>query len=125
MGLSSVVCYTTRMVHQRGKFGLATALLALFVAVFILMPTVDAAACAVEVEPAHAATSVDSGAGDQPTESDDHAICSHGHCHHGGAIVIIGSELSPAVTNGDARILLPSEPLASRTPAGPERPPRG
>ena len=101
------------------------ALLALFVAVFFLIPTVDAAACAVELEPAHAAASVADDGGDLPSDPDDHAICSHGHCHHGGAIVIVGSELSPAVTNGDARVLLPSEPLASRTPAGPERPPRG
>lgn len=101
------------------------ALLALFVAVFVLIPTVDAAACAVELEPAHAAASVADDGGDLPSDPDDHAICSHGHCHHGGAVAVGHGDVSPAAASGEPRVLLPSDPLASRTPAGPERPPRG
>jgi hypothetical protein len=104
------------------KHGWMAALLAAFVALFVLTSAVDAAACTTEptVEAALEAP-VDTDSGEVP---DDHAICSHGHCHHGGAIVFVGSELSPAVSSGEPRVLLPSEPLASRTPAGPERPPR-
>ena len=104
-----------------------TALLAAFVALFVLTTAVDAAACATEpaveasVEAALDAP-VDTDSGEAPG---DHAICSHGHCHHGGAVVVGQGDLSPATASGEPRVLLPSEPLASRTPAGPERPPRG
>ena len=104
-----------------------TALLAAFVGLFVLTSAVDAATCT--TEPVVEASiefavdgSVDTGSGEAP---DDHAICSHGHCHHGGAMVAFGCELSPAVTSGALRVLLPSEPLASRTPSGLDRPPRG
>lgn len=113
------------MVRSENRHGIMAALLALFVAVFVLIPTVDAAACAVELEPAHAAASVANDGGDLPSDPDDHAICSHGHCHHGGAVVVGNGDVSPATASGEPRVLLPSEPLASRTPAGPERPPRG
>ena len=113
------------MVHERRRLGLVAALFALFVAVFILIPTVDAAACAVELEPAHAAASVAYDGGDLPSDSDDHAICSHGHCHHGGT-AIPSSPQSDAVTTAVApRLLRPAdEPMASRAPSGLERPPR-
>ena len=113
------------MVRSENRHGIMAALLALFVAVFVLIPTVDAAACAVELEPAHAAASVADDGGDLPSDPDDHAICSHGHCHHGGAVVVGHGDVSRATASGEPRVLLPSEPLASRTPSGPERPPRG
>lgn len=104
-----------------------TALLAVFVALFVLTSAVDAGACATEpaveasVEAALEAP-VDTDTGEAP---DDHAICSHGHCHHGGAVAVGHDDVSPAASSGEPRVLLPSEPLASRTPAGLERPPRG
>ena len=100
------------------------ALIALFVAVFVLIPTVDAAACAVELEPAHAAASLDDG-GDMPADPDGHAICSHGHCHHSGT-AMPASPQSVAVTAAVTPSLLrpTDEPLASRMTGGLERPPK-
>ncbi len=101
------------------------ALIALFIAVFVFIPTVDAAACAVELEPVHATASIDGDNGGDPVDPGEHAICSHGHCHHGGATM----PSSPQTTAINKTIapspLQPfSEPLASRTPSGLERPPR-
>lgn len=113
------------MNRQIGRFGLMSALIALFVAVFVLIPTVDAAACAVELEPAHATASVADDGSDLPSDPDDHAICSHGHCHH-SATAMPSSPQSVAVTASIAPSLLrpADEPLASRAPSGLERPPR-
>ena len=119
------VCYTAQMVHERRRLGLVAALFVLFVGVFVLIPTVDAAACAVELDPAHAAASVADDGGDLPSDSDDHAICSHGPCHHSGT-AMPSSPQSVAVTAAVAPSLLrpTDEPLASRAPSGLERPPR-
>lgn len=112
------------MVHHSNKVGIVAALIALFVAVFVLIPTVDAAACAVELEPAHAAASLYDN-GEMPAGPETHAVCSHGHCHHSGAAI----PESPQATSV-ARIAAPSllrpttEPLASRAPSGLKRPPR-
>lgn len=113
------------MVRSANRYGITAALLALVVAVFVLIPTFDAAACAVELEPAHAAASVADDGGDLPSDSDDHAICSHGHCHHSGT-AMPSSPQSVAVTAAVAPSLLrpTDEPLASRAPSGLERPPR-
>lgn len=113
------------MVRSENRHSIIAALFALFVAVFVLIPTVDAAACAVELEPAHAAASVADDGGDLPSDSDDHAICSHGHCHHSGT-AMPSSTQSVAVTAIVAPNLLrpTDEPLASRAPSGLKRPPR-
>lgn len=113
------------MVQERRRFGVVAALFALLVAVFVLIPTVDAAACAAELEPAHAAASTADDGGDLPSDPDDHAICSHGHCHHSGT-AIPSSPQSITVTTVVAPTLLrpTDEPLASRAPSGLERPPR-
>ena len=113
------------MVRSENRPGIMAALLALFVAVFVLIPTVDAAACAVELEPAHAAASVADDGGDLPSDPDDHAICSHGHCHHSGTAMPSWPQ-SVAVTAANSPNLLrpAAEPLASRAPSGLERPPR-
>lgn len=102
-----------------------SALLALILMVFVLIPTADAATCAVEAETAHSAAFVMEDAGDEPVEPSDHAVCSHGHCHHSGAAM--PSSPQPASVNPIASpsLLRPaSEPLDSRIPGGPERPPR-
>jgi len=105
------------------RHGVATAILAAFIALFALLPVFDAAACA--SEPA-AAASVDSLADTPSTDHPDgYATCSHGHCHHGGGIVVSGIDVSAVADRHDQRGLAPQQPLVSRTPAGPDRPPRG
>jgi hypothetical protein len=113
------------MVRSANRHGIVAALFALFVAVFVFIPTVDAAACAVELEPAHAAASIDGDEGDSPADPGDHAICSHGHCHHGGAT--LPTPTQPVAVNQTvavSQLHCSSEPLASRAPGGLERPPR-
>ncbi len=113
------------MVQQNGRFGLMAALFALFVAIFVLIPTVDAAACAIELEPTHAAASVDNDGNDQPTDADGHAICSHGHCHHGGTTLPSSPQQFAVNSPGAASPVRPSsDDLKSRVPSGPKRPPR-
>lgn len=108
--------------------GLMTALLAAFVSLFVLVSSVDAATCGFE-----APTSQASGAAvDLPDPQNDdsgpdgHAICSHGHCHHGGVAVPRTAD-APAMTQAGAALdtLPPADGLPSHRPAGPERPPRG
>lgn len=115
----------SRMVRVANRHVFIAALFALLVAVFVLIPTVDAAACALELAPTHAAGSVADEGGDVPSDPDDHAICSHGHCHHSGT-AMPSSPQSVAVTAAVAPSLLrpTDEPLASRAPSGLERPPR-
>lgn len=113
------------MVRSANRHGIVAALFALFVALFVLIPTIDASACAVELEPAHAATSIKDTSDGDPVDPGEHAICSHGHCHHGGAT----APSSPVPTAMTVAISLSplhpySEPLASRAPSGLERPPR-
>ena len=113
------------MVRSENRHGIMAALFALFIAIFVLIPTVDAAASAVELEPAHAAASVDSDGDDQPTDADGHAICSHGHCHHGGTTLPSSPQQFAVNTSGAASPLRPSsDALKSRVPSGPKRPPR-
>ncbi|QTN20829.1 hypothetical protein HZ989_07235 [Brevundimonas sp. AJA228-03] len=104
------------------------ALLASFLALFVLVSAVDAATCAPEAATAPASQIIaeapaDSGDTDQP---DQHAICSHGHCHHGG-VAVPQTPDAPAVTHAGANLdALPlADGLPSRMPAGPDRPPRG
>lgn len=113
------------MDRSPNRHGILAGLFALFVAIFVLVPTVDAVACAVELEPAHAAVYVDSDGDDQPTDADGHAICSHGHCHHGGTT--LPSSPQPLRVNTPIAAS-PSRPssdaMKSRIPSGPKRPPR-
>lgn len=113
------------MVRSANRHGIVAALIALFIAVFVFVPTADAAACAVELDPAHAAASIDDDDGDGPAGPGDHAICSHGHCHHGSTT--LPSPTQPVAINAAVAptpLHRSSEPLASRSPSGLERPPR-
>lgn len=113
------------MVRSANRNGIMAALIALVVAVFVLIPTVDAAACAVELEPAHAAASVAEDGGDLPSDPEDHAICSHGHCHHSGTAMPSSPQFVTVTTVVTSKLLRPTdEPLASRAASGLERPPR-
>jgi hypothetical protein len=103
-----------------------TALLALLVAVFVLAPVVDAAACGSEIEPAHASSSIDQPSQPDDGPSGDHSLCAHGHCHHGGAVLPYPTEPDATRTHFEAPTLKPNKaPLASHSPSGLKRPPRG
>lgn len=103
------------------------ALLASFFALFVLVSAVEAATCAPEAV-THASEMV----ADTPSDPDDtgrsnpHAICSHGHCHHGGvATAQTPDGLTPTLKDREPGPLRPADPLTSRKPTGPDRPPRG
>lgn len=117
-----------RMGFPSVRHGLMTALLAVFVSLFVLVSAVDAATCSPEAT----ASSVSSTtvASDLPGDQDNggpdnHAICSHGHCHHGG-IAMPQTPDAPVVTHAasDLDALPLADGLPSRMPAGPDRPPR-
>lgn len=105
------------------------ALLASFLALFVLVSAVEAATCGPEAATTHASETV----GETPTDPagggidpDSHAICSHGHCHHAGvATTQTPDALTTTKTDRDIAPLRPADPLASRMPTGPDRPPRG
>lgn len=105
--------------------GWMAALLASFLALFVLVSAVEAATCAPEMATAHASETVRETPADPVDDLDSHAICSHGHCHHGGT-AMPSSIQSVAMTATVAPSLLrpTDEPLASRAPSGLERPPR-
>lgn len=102
------------------------ALLALFVAVFVLVPVADAATCAVEAEVTQTSTSVS--LPDEPTDapSADHGLCAHGHCHHSGVALPQPAPLKFSTSHSATPALKPSNaPLTSHSPNGLKRPPRG
>ena len=110
------------------RHGWMAALLASFLALFVLASAVEAATCSPEAVSSHAAQTVV----DAPSDPDDgaqtgqHAICSHGHCHHSGAAAIQTPDaLTRASIDSALAPLPPVDRLASRKPAGPDRPPRG
>ncbi|MBN9464945.1 hypothetical protein [Brevundimonas sp.] len=104
---------------------LMAALIALFVAMLVLVPSIDAVACSAEFEPSHAAQVVN----DDPSDADGigspHGVCSHGHCHHAGTDRNGGldADARPSMAGG-SRAVSGDDLLSSRVPAGPERPPR-
>ena len=120
-----------RMGFPSVRHGLMTALLAAFLSLFVLVSAVDAATCGPEAAtppPSSALVDVpaDQGGGGGGGGPDNHAICSHGHCHHSG-VAVAETALEPVVSHAGAD--LNARPLTnglpSRMPTGPERPPRG
>ena len=107
--------------------GLMAALLASFLALFVLVPAVDAMSCSPEAELSETAILlIDDHSGDAGGDDDaDHAVCSHGHCHHGGVSTPARSAMSfDAVATRAPVYMQPESRLVSHPPAGPERPPR-
>lgn len=104
------------------------ALLASFLALFVLVSAAEAATCAPEAVASHAAEAIsdtpsDPNDGDGP---DQHAICGHGHCHHSAvASAPVFAQLTAARPAADRALPRPEDRLASRQPTGPDRPPRG
>lgn len=110
------------------RHGWMAALLASFLALFVLVSTVEAATCAPENATAHTSET----AADAPSDSDDNsgsdqnAICSHGHCHHSGVATAHASAAQTLIAHDqDPAPLRSADRLASRIPTGPDRPPRG
>lgn len=110
------------------RHGLMTALLAAFLSLFVLVSAVDAATCGPEAANAQVSESIADAPSDPADDdrSNQHAICSHGHCHHGSAAVPQTPDaaiVTHATSDLDALPL--ADGLPSRMPAGPDRPPRG
>lgn len=107
------------------KQRLTAALIALFVAVLVLVPSIDAVACSAEFDPTHAAQVVDGDPADADGIETPHGVCSHGHCHHAGTDQngTLDVEAAPVMTE-TSRAVSGDDLLSSRVPAGPERPPR-
>ncbi len=107
--------------------GMLTALMASFLALFVLVPAVDAMSCGTEGEPSEAAVLVIDDHSNEPHPADDatHPACSHGHCHHGGASTPARQDIAFDVASGRGVLLTGlAHQLVSHPPAGPERPPR-
>lgn len=103
-----------------------TALLALFVAAFVLVPFAEAATCIIETEPAHAASSFDPPEEPDDGSSGEQGLCVHGHCHHGGVVLARRTPADVAKAYVVSLDLKPIDaPLASHSPSGLKRPPKG
>lgn len=102
------------------------ALLASFLALFVLASTVEAATCAPETVTHASATLAEVPSDpDDDGRSDQHAICSHGHCHHSGVVVIVEPDLGLGSLNGrELQPMPPTDVLVSSAPAGLDRPPQ-
>lgn len=104
---------------------LVGALLALVIVVFGFLPAADAAACAPEAQADVASSSLSASSDHEKGGDLQHGVCAHGHCHHGSAGIQPSSILVPASLDKIGDVKAPkSDPLGSRTPAGPDRPPR-
>nr|WP_316629862.1 hypothetical protein [uncultured Brevundimonas sp.] len=106
---------------------LTGALLALVIVVFGFLPAADAAACAPEARADVASSSLSTSPDQDQGKSGDlkHSGCAHGHCHHGSTGMQPSSILVPTNLNQAGNQKAPkSDQMASRTLAGPDRPPR-
>lgn len=103
------------------------ALLASVLALFVLVSAVEAATCAPESMTHASATIADAPSDPDDTDSSEqHAICSHGHCHHSGAAAMALPELGIAALTGREPLRVPpTDALVSSAPTGPDRPPQG
>ena len=115
------------MGFSSARHGWMAALLASFLALFVLVSAAEAATCAPEAVTAHASEQL----ADAPADPDDndrpdqHAICAHGHCHHSSAATNQTPEILTPTMNSRDPVLPATDRLASRKPTGPDRPPRG
>ncbi len=63
------------------RFMKMLAALSLLIAVFVVVPSVDAATCVPEMPSAHQVADHHPSSGDHNERGADHGTCSHGHCH--------------------------------------------
>lgn len=102
------------------------ALIALFVSMLVIATTADAAACGTEVGASQSVLALDaSEKTDSRPDAESGRLCAHGHAHHDGVALPNAADSTSTIAVG-ARVEPHSfaHPLASREPAGPERPPR-
>ena len=100
--------------------------MSLLIAIFIVMPVTDAAACGPELASAHQGLALETpdDHGDQAPQSGD-LNCSHGHCHHQGAARPPVADLDRQPSMADARHARPADArLTPFAPHGLMRPPR-
>ena len=92
-------------------------IMALLLAMLVIVPAIDAAACMVEPETIQPDI-------DSDPDTADHAVCGHGHCHHTGTQLVPSFAYCPLVVHTD--LVLAPERLApeSLLPEGLKRPPR-
>ena len=108
--------------------GLMAALLASFLALFVLVPTVDAMTCGPEASQPEASILVLEDPSDEDSHGGDvqHATCAHGHCHDAGVSGPASrSSLLDGVRPRTPGVMRPADLLVSNIVAGPERPPIG
>ena len=108
--------------------GLMAALLASFLALFVLVPTVDAMTCGPEASRSEASILILEDLSDEGSHGGDvqHATCAHGHCHDAGVSGPASrSSLLDGVRPRTPGVMRPADLLVSNIVAGPERPPRG
>ena len=102
------------------------ALIVLFVSMLAIVTTADAAACGTEVGANQSILALDASdkTGSQP-DTEPAGLCAHGHVHHGG-VVLPDAVYSTSTVAAGARVAPHpfANPLASREPSGPDRPPR-
>jgi len=116
-----------RMGFNSIRRGVLAAFMASFLALFVLVPAVDAMSCGTEGEPSEAVVLVvDDHSSTPHSDNPSHGVCSHGHCHHGGVSTPARQDASlDRVVGRGALTTRPAHQLISHPPAGPKRPPRG
>ena len=91
--------------------------MALLLAMLVIVPAIDAAACTVEPETVQHDADSDPG-------TPDHAVCGHGHCHHTGTQLLPCDASYSAVVHA-VLVLAPEKPAPkSLLPERFMRPPR-
>ena len=117
------------MVFPSTRHGWMAALLASFLALFVLVSAADAFACAPEAGALQGVATdvvvVSEGDHGKADGAADPVACAHGHCHHSGVAVppAVNDIRSAALDRAPRTPSLDQAP-ASRSPAGPKRPPR-
>ena len=129
----ALTCYRDLMGSILTRQWMMAALLALFVSLVAVVITADAAACAPEFGSSQSVLSVEAPGSDNDAPGSDNdgstrdgaGLCSHGHVHNGAAVLpapmTATSRIDPTARLANRPF---ANPMASRTPAGPDRPPR-
>ena len=97
-----------------------------FLVALVVGGTVEAAACAPEAAFAQASTSFyfhdDESQPDE--QSEQHGLCSHGHCHHGSQAITDHAQLSAIELVVELPVSDPTKSIAPHSADTPIRPPR-
>jgi hypothetical protein len=100
----------------------------LLIAVMLIVPVLDAFACALEPASGHWTEMVTDEAEDSPGERDDsekpHGLCAHNHCHHTMGSVPSNEAVGLRVYQGGAHLAFQDDAHRSIVSDGPIEPPR-